>query len=320
MPARRPGTAGDWAAAGISAEALSAVEATDELPEPLDLRGGETGRLKVPSGLEGPFTVLSFEYVFGKQGEGGPSARPAEDQGGGAAEVRIGGGGSRATFRLDENAKEPRPVQLCVPLAGARHPILEVRAVSSQSVTLTNIRWSKLASATSMIRPTQVSGRGDELIRVQFSVSTPSFYVRGADGIGTTCPAPFSRETKARLFDLNLLTPLWSNLPKVLGLSTVIRFGEATTLEGVLAVGAPGSLSEQAEGLLVEALDAESGGWAKFGAVSGPPQYAHGVFGNRQTTGVRVTSACRKAVLSELLVFAGRDEAAATIEDIEDEF
>lgn len=253
--------------------------------------------------MGGPFGLVLFEYAGGPAQDGG-KARPTELSAEQSARVLVGPESGRAEYLLDEAAESPRPVFLCVPTGPDAVPAIQVQAFPGRPMVLRNIRWLRLTKAGTPVKPTKVSDRGDELIQVLFNLISPKFFVRGADGAGATAEAPFSKETSALLFDGNIQVPLWSRTEGLLGWTMLVEFPEPVVFEGLMALGPPGKLSEQAEGLLLETMDGSTGRWQRFGVVSGPPQFQHAIFGEKVATRVRITSLCRNAALSELLVFA----------------
>ena len=282
--------------------------------EEIRLKAGGSTSLDVPDGMEGPFGLVLFEYARGSA-QDGDGARPTEplspEQ---SAKVFVGPESGRAEYVLDEAAERPRPVFVCVPTGPDAARAIQIQAFPDRPMVLRNIRWLRLRKAGTPVKPTTVSDRGDELIKVQFHLISPRLFIRDVDGAGAAAEAPFSKETSARLFDGNTQVPLWPRTEGLLGWTMLIDFPEPVVFEGLMALGTPGRLSEQAEGLLLETMAGSTGKWERFGAVSGPPQFQHAIFGEKVATRVRITSLCRNAVLSELLVFARPHEG-----EVEDE-
>lgn len=266
-------------------------------PGPIEVAKRKSRELGLPDGPAPPLTLLWFEIMLA-----GNSATE-----GGIAQVHVTSKNEEIIYRIDRLSSVAQPVQLCIPSSAGSSSKLVVQAPANSAVVLRNIRWLK--PRTSGIRARfldrlsqEEGGRGQAL----FTVASPVFYLCTADRVGTAYRPKQHPKRPALLFDGLLSRPAWKTTEGMLGWSAVLEFGETVLFEGVVASGSPGVLSDQIEGISLEAWDSGSSRWRWVKAAAGMPQFHRVVFQKCTTSRIRLACISRKATLSELVVLASR--------------
>ena len=282
-------------AAPGAAELPQGVELLMAQPGPIKLDLGLSAVLEPPDPAGGPVLLLSFEVTSaGQRGEPDHSVK-----------VTLGPAKGGVTYEVGPLPLTRRLLQFCVPCARGTAPSLRVQAPPKTAVTLTNVAWRR-----PKLRGTKARFLGDPVPHEEeapppcFSVASPTFYLCTPDQMGAALRPRQHPKRSALLSDGNLRTPAWKATPGVVGWHLELEFGEPVAVEGVVALSAPGRLSEQRAGLSLERWDEATEQWRWVRAVHGPPQFHHPLFTSCVTSKLRLGATGRGLGLAELLIFA----------------
>ena len=282
-----------WASAPVSAH--EATELLMALPGPVKLGPGLSAVLEPPDRVGGPVLLLSFEITStGQLEEPGRSVK-----------VTLGPAKGGPTYEVGPLPLPRRLLQLCVASPRGSSPSVRVQAPPRTPVTLTNLAWRR-----PRLKGTKARFLGDPVPHEEeapppyFSAASPIFYLCTPDQMGATLRPRQHPKRSGLLFDGNLGAPVWKPMVDTVGWHLVLEFGEPVAVEGVVALSAPGRLSDQRAGLSLERWDEAAEQWRWVRALHGPPQFHHPLFQSWVTSKIRLGATGRSLCLAELLIFA----------------
>ena len=298
--AGRPGDA-EWDA-GTAILGLQAVElgpaGSRELP------GGQSHTCRLQETPNRPLVFFSFDYEDLQE--------PAE--GLASFEIVVESGKRTRTHEIDEVSPVPRRIVIGIPVRARETPKLCIRAPRGRRLKLTDMKWLTANIRGARALPMRFRIRSGEPSGPVLAPSNPAIHVKSPDGSGLTVQRlPYGQHELDFLFDGSIGRAGWKAPEGMLGWTLEIAFAEEVRVDGVVAFGTAGPLSQQMEGICIEAWEPDAalplgGKWKWHRGLVAGRQFHQGIFHPCTTTKIRVTGLSREAKVSELMVFAREPE------------